>query len=1002
MRFVFLIIISLCCLIVSLYAQDADHYWGQWHGPANGRACVPEAPGPDLRLAWSLNLFDPYDNDSLIGNFGYHVTNIYNEGTLVRADGSYIYLKVNRDYTGAADPTVWKIDPVTGARLTSYPKASGEDTWVSRAFQLYDSPDGAVSLHAACFYGTNWDTVNLDNDSTAKYLGDSHSCLGSRVLMGKWAWRNNRFRSPHSIAYYHGGELQWWNGTGYAVRVEEDFSLIDHAWDDSKCVIFALTGYAGGVPYEKARYWVLDNEGSVTMDVEISDIYRPAGSTYWRPSNTDIVMKLAVKGDYIYAIERRTSVETNLVRRQISAGFVNSGEIALGTVYANRSLSYCIDDNAVYVQWPAKISAYSLDLSAVLWEQETPLRTVRHSDIQGFDYYRWPGTRNYSCQTIACNGQYIYSTADDRFQVHRASDGALVYQYILTDVPHRASHETKYRVIGEPGDIILMPDCVVVVSQLNCTRIWAFRPDSEAAQAPELIDPSNDTVVAYEGETLEYQIQLAKGAGPYTWSIDPATDDSVEPFLTVTDSGEITGWTPAPQDSCHTYGIVASVSNVTGSDSVWLNVTVLESPVTLTLCDFTDNNRIEAPGFSEAYYDAYYAGPHHVVKGTGRYFRAGEQLIFHFRNDSDATISGQYPQISFTHEDRMSQYSSDTVKMQYIPVGSVYISPHSTTTKSFTLNKVDEGFHTMVNVWHTGLTLDKIELRGAFFIPVPDPGDDYYTVPGYTVVMDGSGSSNPQGTPLEFEWDFGDLTDFGVAETVEHAYASTGEYTVSLRVRNAGDNWSVSRSVIVYVLDNDGDYDCDGILNSEELAYGTALNNNDTDYDGMFDKWEIDNNLDPLESGDASLDNDNDGVSNNVEHAFGSNPHSVDTDNDGQTDYQEIVAGMDPADPSSFFAMCGCEITPVQDGVAATITWTSAEPGQEYGWYTIYWKHPADEQWTEVGSRAYNEASTHNGDGTQSWTDTSITQDTETRIYKVAAQSYLDLDSGDGTLLKKN
>jgi hypothetical protein len=56
---------------------------------------------------------------------------------------------------------------------------------------------------------------------------------------------------------------------------------------------------------------------------------------------------------------------------------------------------------------------------------------------------------------------------------------------------------------------------------------------------------------------------------------------------------------------------------------------------------------------------------------------------------------------------------------------------------------------------------------------------------------------------------------------------------------------------------------------------GTGNNaDNDDDGDGIPDAWEIVNNLDPLEAGDAAGDPDNDGISNLEEYIAGTGPHT--------------------------------------------------------------------------------------------------------------------------------
>lgn len=72
----------------------------------------------------------------------------------------------------------------------------------------------------------------------------------------------------------------------------------------------------------------------------------------------------------------------------------------------------------------------------------------------------------------------------------------------------------------------------------------------------------------------------------------------------------------------------------------------------------------------------------------------------------------------------------------------------------------------------------------------------------------------------------------------------------------------------------------------------------DTDGDGIPDSYETSHGLDPLNAGDASLDNDHDGSSNLAEYLAWTNPANRDTDGDTITDGYELSHGMNPLDPS--------------------------------------------------------------------------------------------------------
>jgi PKD repeat protein len=69
--------------------------------------------------------------------------------------------------------------------------------------------------------------------------------------------------------------------------------------------------------------------------------------------------------------------------------------------------------------------------------------------------------------------------------------------------------------------------------------------------------------------------------------------------------------------------------------------------------------------------------------------------------------------------------------------------------------------------------------------PVADPNGPYTGTVGVAVVFDGTGSNDPDGTIVAFEWDFGD-GNTGTGETPSHTYAADGTFTVTLTVTDDG------------------------------------------------------------------------------------------------------------------------------------------------------------------------------------------------------------------------
>lgn len=65
--------------------------------------------------------------------------------------------------------------------------------------------------------------------------------------------------------------------------------------------------------------------------------------------------------------------------------------------------------------------------------------------------------------------------------------------------------------------------------------------------------------------------------------------------------------------------------------------------------------------------------------------------------------------------------------------------------------------------------------------PVAGAGSDQSGSPGDELTFDGSGSYDPDGTIVSWDWSFGD-DSIGSGEVVSHAYASEGTYTVTLTV----------------------------------------------------------------------------------------------------------------------------------------------------------------------------------------------------------------------------
>jgi hypothetical protein len=118
--------------------------------------------------------------------------------------------------------------------------------------------------------------------------------------------------------------------------------------------------------------------------------------------------------------------------------------------------------------------------------------------------------------------------------------------------------------------------------------------------------------------------------------------------------------------------------------------------------------------------------------------------------------------------------------------------------------------------------------------------------------------------------------------------AKKGQYIVSC-------SWD--NGVLILALDSDSDT----ITDDDEIdIWGTDPFNADSDFDDMPDNFEIDNNLNPLNSSDAIEDPDEDGLTNLEEYLQvffydeSTDPFDFDTDNDLMPDGWEVENRIDP------------------------------------------------------------------------------------------------------------
>jgi len=134
--------------------------------------------------------------------------------------------------------------------------------------------------------------------------------------------------------------------------------------------------------------------------------------------------------------------------------------------------------------------------------------------------------------------------------------------------------------------------------------------------------------------------------------------------------------------------------------------------------------------------------------------------------------------------------------------------------------------------------------------PIADAGDDQTAIVGETVTFDGSGSSDPDGTIVSYDWDFDDSA-IGSGGITTHSYSSGGTYEVTLMVTDDDEATDTDTTIVT-------------VQTPEE-----AIQDLISDVEGMNLAKGVENSLiSKLEAAIRSLNRDQKNVATNQLYAF--------------------------------------------------------------------------------------------------------------------------------------
>ncbi len=119
---------------------------------------------------------------------------------------------------------------------------------------------------------------------------------------------------------------------------------------------------------------------------------------------------------------------------------------------------------------------------------------------------------------------------------------------------------------------------------------------------------------------------------------------------------------------------------------------------------------------------------------------------------------------------------------------------------TFTVDNISGAFISYdpsANISNNSITITKEgNVPGENLPPTADAGGPYSSVVNTAIVFDGSHSTDPEGLPLTYLWNFGD-GNTSVEPNPNYAYSSEGTYDISLTVTDSEGNSNIDSSIAI-------------------------------------------------------------------------------------------------------------------------------------------------------------------------------------------------------------